>query len=155
MERTLIIIKPDALSKRLVGKIIAELEKTSLRMVAAKMMILTEEQAGEFYREHREKPFYKPLLQFLGSNPVLVMVWKGDDAVGLSRKLIGATDPVNADEGTIRKMWAQDGRHNIIHGSDSNESAEREINFFFPGLQDIFNWEYKEYEKYEKENTGS
>lgn len=131
LERTLIIIKPDAFSKKLVGRVIAELEKAGLKAVGARMVLLNAEQAEGFYAEHKGKDFYAPLIKFMTSNPVMVMVWEGKDAILRARTLMGATNPANAEEGTIRKRWAQDGRHNIIHGSDSKESAEREINFFF------------------------
>lgn len=144
-ERTLIIIKPDAFSKKITGKIIAVLEDNDLKMVAAKMVRLSPEQAGGFYKEHKGKHFYEPLIDFMCSNPILVMVVEGEDVVSRSRELMGATDPSEAAPGTIRKKWAQDGRHNIIHGSDSLNSASREIGFFFPDTGEIISWEEKEY----------
>jgi nucleoside-diphosphate kinase len=145
MEKTLIIIKPDSLSKGVLGNIIAEFEKAGLKPLAAKMVFMTKEQAQGFYSEHVGKQFYGPLVEFMSSNPAIVMVWSCPDAVILARSIIGATNPANAEEGTIRKQWAQDGRHNAVHGSDSNQSAEREISFFFPENNGIFEWEKKEY----------
>ncbi len=144
-EKTLIIVKPDAFSKRVVGKVISEFEKADLRILGAEMIWMSLEQAEEFYVEHREKEFYKPLVNFMSSNPVIVMVWEGEDAIKRARSFMGATDPRFAREGTIRKRWAQDGRHNIVHGSDSKKSAEREINFFFGDLKGIYKWHEKEY----------
>lgn len=138
LERTLIIIKPDTFSKKLAGKVIAELEEAMLKPVGAKMILLNTEQAKKFYTEHKGKDFYEPLVEFMTSNPVMVIVFEGEDAISRARTLIGATDPADAEEGTIRRRWAQDGRHNIIHGSDSVQSAEREIEFFFPDSQQIF-----------------
>lgn len=138
LERTLIIIKPDTFSKKLAGKVIAELEEAMLKPVGAKMILLNTEQAKKFYAEHKGKDFYEPLVEFMTSNPVMVIVFEGEDAISRARTLIGATDPADAEEGTIRRRWAQDGRHNIIHGSDSVQSAEREIEFFFPDSQQIF-----------------
>lgn len=145
IEKTLIIIKPDALSKKVAGKIISELESIDIKPLAAKLICLNNEEAQEFYSEHRGKEFYNPLIKFMTSNPVMVMVWEGVDAITRVRKLLGATNPVEADEGTIRRKWAQDGRHNIIHGSDSIQSAKREIEFFFPNEKDIYYWEEKIY----------
>ncbi|MFH1414837.1 MAG: nucleoside-diphosphate kinase [Elusimicrobiota bacterium] len=145
MDKTLIIVKPDAFSKSVIGKVISKLEETGLKIMAAKTIWMNNEQAEAFYAEHKGKGFYEPLVVFMSSNPVMVMVWGGDNAVIRARCIIGATDPADADEGTIREQWAQDGRHNIIHGSDSAESAEREIGFFFSDSEDIFKWEGKEY----------
>lgn len=145
LERTLIIIKPDTFSKKLAGKVIAELEEAGLKPVGAKMILLNTEQAKKFYAEHKGKDFYELLVEFMTSNPVMVIVFEGEDAISRARTLMGATDPANAEEGTIRRRWAQDGRHNIIHGSDSVQSAGREIEFFFPDSQHIFPWEDKEY----------
>jgi nucleoside-diphosphate kinase len=145
MERTLIIIKPDSLSKKVAGSIISEFEKTGLKLVGTKMVSIDSDKAGEFYAEHKGKDFYEPLVNFMTSNPALVMVWEGEDAITRARTIIGATNPANAEEGTIRQRWGQDGRHNAVHGSDSPASAEREINFFFNGVNEVFNWETKEY----------
>ena len=144
-ERTLVIIKPDALSKKVAGRIISEFENAGLKMLGARMILLTPDEAERFYAEHRGKPFYEPLIDFMISNPVMVTVWEGDGAVLRVRELMGVTDPARAAEGTIRKRWAQDGRHNAVHGSNSLESARREINFFFPEGKDIFQWDKKEY----------
>ncbi|MBN2406744.1 MAG: nucleoside-diphosphate kinase [Elusimicrobia bacterium] len=145
MEKTLIIIKADAFTKRLVGKVISKLEDSGLRILGAKMIWFDKALAREFYIEHKSKDFYYPLINFITSNPVMVMVAGGENAVTGSRKIIGATDPARAREGTIRRMWAQDGRHNIVHGSDSPVSAKREINLLFPGEEGIYEWEDKEY----------
>lgn len=145
MSRTLIIVKPDAFSKKVAGKVVARLEDAGLKPVGAKMIRLSAEQAQEFYAEHKGKEFFEPLISFMSSNPVMVMVWEGEDAIKRARDLMGATNPADAEDGTIRKKWAQDGRHNIIHGSDSKKSAEREIKFFFPNADQMFTWEEKEY----------
>lgn len=145
MEKTLIIIKPDSLSRGVSGSIIAEFEKDGLKPLAAKIVLMDKEQAQGFYVEHEGKHFYEPLVEFMSSNPAMVMVWGGQDVVARARFIIGATDPANAEEGTIRKQWAQDGRHNAVHGSDSVKSAEREIKFFFTENNGIFEWEKKEY----------
>ncbi|MEA3507061.1 MAG: nucleoside-diphosphate kinase [Elusimicrobiota bacterium] len=142
---TLIIIKPDALSMGLAGKIIAELEKEELKLCGARLVQLTKERAKEFYREHSNKDFYGPLVDFMSVNPIFVMVWAGENVIKRSRKIIGDTDPRDAKEGTIRKKWAQDYRHNIIHGSDSPSSAAREIEFFFPSGRGIYRWKKKEF----------
>lgn len=146
MEQTLVIIKPDAFSKRMVGKIIDRFEKENFRMVACRMVFLSEKEAKLFYKEHQAKKFYLPLVDFISSNPFLVMVWKGDKVVSKMRKIIGNTDPNLAEEGTVRRMYANDNRHNVVHSSDSQKSAEREIELFF-SKEEIYNWEDKEYKK--------
>ena len=145
MEKTLLIIKPDAFSKKVAGGVISRLEKEGYRMAAAKMMWFSKDTANRFYCEHKGKVFYDPLIEFMCSNPVMVMVWEGKSIISGARKLMGATDPAKAETGTIRKDWAANGRHNIIHGSDSKESAEREIKFFFPESADIYSWQEKVY----------
>lgn len=145
MEKTLIIVKPDAFSKKVAGEVISQFEKNGLRLLGARLVLMDKEKAGEFYTEHKGKEFYSPLVNFMTSNPAMVMVWEGDDAVSFARSIIGATNPADAAEGTIRKMFGGDGRHNIVHGSDSVQSSEREINFFFPGMADVYSWEEKEY----------
>ncbi len=144
-EDTLIIIKPDAFSKELVGRIISELEEVGLKIFGCRQVRLSKGEAKEFYREHRGKEFYEAVSDFMSSNPILVMVFSGENAVSRARKIMGGTDPRDAEEGTIRKRWAQDYRHNIIHGSDSLTSAKREIKFFFPGGEGIYWWKKKEF----------
>jgi nucleoside-diphosphate kinase len=145
-ERTLIIIKPDALSKKVGGRIISAFEENNLRLVGAKFIHLGREQVEQFYAEHRGKEFYEPLVQFMTSNPCLAMAWEGPDAIKRAREVIGATDPAQAKEGTVRRNYATDNRHNAVHGSDSVKSAEREIAFFFTAAE-IFDWEDKIYKK--------
>lgn len=130
-ERTLSIIKPDATRRNLTGKINAKFEESGLRIVAQKRLHLTEEQAGKFYEVHKERPFYGELVSFMMSGPVVVQVLEGDDAVALNRKVMGATNPANADAGTIRKEFAESIEANSVHGSDSLENAKKEIAFFF------------------------
>lgn len=130
-ERTLSIIKPDATRRNLTGKINAKFEENGLRIVAQKRMHLTEAQAGKFYEVHKERPFYGELVSFMISGPVVVQVLEGDDAVATNRKVMGATNPANADAGTIRKEFAESIEANSVHGSDSLENAKNEIAFFF------------------------
>lgn len=130
-ERTLSIIKPDATRRNLTGKINAKFEENGLRIVAQKRLHLTPEQAGKFYEVHKERPFYGELVSFMISGPVVVQVLEGDDAVALNRKVMGATNPANADAGTIRKEFAESIEANSVHGSDSLENAKKEIAFFF------------------------
>lgn len=131
IEKTLSIIKPDATAKNVIGEIYSRFEKNGLKIVAAKKMHLTEEQAGEFYAEHKERPFFKDLVAFMTSGPIMVQVLAGADAIKKNRDLMGATDPKKAEEGTIRRDFADSIDANAVHGSDSAESAEREIAFFF------------------------
>jgi nucleoside-diphosphate kinase len=130
-ERTLSIIKPDATRRNLTGKINAKFEESGLRIVAQKRLHLTEEQAGKFYEVHKERPFYGELVSFMISGPVVVQVLEGNDAVALNRKVMGATNPANADAGTIRKEFAESIEANSVHGSDSLDNAKKEIAFFF------------------------
>jgi len=130
-ERTLSIIKPDATRRNLTGKINAKFEDQGLRIVAQKRIHLTEEEAGKFYDVHRERPFFKDLVSFMISGPVVVQVLEGADAVALNRKIMGATNPANAEAGTIRKEFAESIEANSVHGSDSLDNAKREISFFF------------------------
>src|SRR5690606_29045918 len=119
--------KPDGVQRGLVGEIIARFERKGLQLVAAKLLQLSEQQAEAHYAEHVGKPFYPPLITFITSGPVLAMVWQGDDAIELCRALMGKTNPLEADPGTIRSDYAVHMNRNLIHGSDSKESAEREI----------------------------
>ena len=130
-ERTLSIIKPDAVAKNAIGEIIARFEKAGLKVVAAKMLHLSEEKAGGFYAEHKERPFFKDLVGFMTSGPVVVQVLEGDDAIAKNRDLMGATNPKEAAPGTIRADFAVSIDENAVHGSDAPETAEREIAFFF------------------------
>ncbi len=130
-ERTLSIIKPDATRRNLTGKINAKFEEQGLRIVAQKRMQLSEAQAGKFYEVHKERPFYGELVSFMISGPVVVQVLEGDDAVAANRKIMGATNPANAEAGTIRKEFAESIEANSVHGSDSLENAKNEIAFFF------------------------
>ena len=131
IEKTLSIIKPDAVQKRLIGKIYSRFEDGGLRVVATKMLHLDDDMAGGFYAEHNGRPFYEALIEFMTSGPIMVQVLEGEDAVALNRKLMGATDPREAEVGTIRADFASSIDANAVHGSDSIESAQREISYFF------------------------
>ena len=131
VERTLSIIKPDAVAKNVVGEIVARFEKAGLQVVAAKMMQLDDANAGGFYAEHKERPFYKDLVAFMTSGPVFVQVLEGENAILTNRDLMGATNPKEAAAGTIRADFATSIDANAAHGSDSAESAAREIAYFF------------------------
>lgn len=135
VERTLSIIKPDATKRNLTGKIVSKFEDAGLRVVASKRIHLSPAQAGAFYAEHKERPFYGELVEFMGSEPVVVQVLEGENAIAKNREVMGATDPAQADAGTIRKEFALSKGENSVHGSDSPESAAREIAFFFSGLE--------------------
>ncbi|HBF07490.1 MAG: nucleoside-diphosphate kinase [Pseudomonadota bacterium] len=135
MQRTLSIIKPDAVAKNVIGEINARFEKAGLRVVAAKMLQLSEAQAGGFYAEHKERPFFKDLVSFMTSGPVLVQVLEGENAVAQNRDLMGATNPKEAAAGTIRADFAVSIDENAVHGSDSETSAAREISYFFSALE--------------------
>ncbi len=130
-ERTFSIIKPDATRRNLTGKINAKFEENGLRVVAQKRIHMTEDMAKRFYAVHKDRPFYGDLVKFMISGPVVVQVLEGDDAVALNRKIMGATNPANADAGTIRKEFAESIEANSVHGSDSLENAKNEIAFFF------------------------
>ena len=131
VERTLSIIKPDAVGKNVVGQIISRFEEAGLRVVAAKMLHLSDDVAGEFYSEHKGRSFYPDLVAFMTSGPVVVQVLEGEGAIARNRQLMGATNPQEADAGTIRADFAQSIDANAVHGSDSPGSAEREIAYFF------------------------
>ncbi len=131
-ERTLSIIKPDAVAKNLIGEIYSRFERAGLRIVAARMLHLTEEQAGEFYAVHKDRPFFKDLVAFMTSGPVMVQVLEGEDAIAKNRELMGATNPKEAAPGTIRADFAETVDENAVHGSDAPETAAAEIAFFFP-----------------------
>ncbi|MEH3106766.1 MAG: nucleoside-diphosphate kinase [Sphingomonas fennica] len=129
--RTFSIIKPDATRRNLTGAVTAMLEEAGLRVVASKRIQMSKEQAEGFYAVHRERPFFGDLVSFMISGPVVVQVLEGEDAVALNRRVMGATNPANADEGTIRKVHAESIEANSVHGSDSAENAEIEIAYFF------------------------
>lgn len=132
-ERTLAIIKPDAVGKSLIGKIVAHLEEDGFVVRELRMERLTAERAREFYAVHAGRPFYESLVAFMTSGPCVPMVLEAADAVGRLRETIGATDPAQAEAGTIRRLYAESVERNAIHASDSPENARREIEFFFPG----------------------
>jgi nucleoside-diphosphate kinase len=134
-ERTLSIIKPDATRRNLTGRINAKLEEAGLRIMAQKRLRLTAEQAGHFYAVHKERPFFKDLVSFMISGPVVIQVLEGDNAVARNRDVMGATNPANAAPGTIRKEFAESIEANSVHGSDSAENAAQEIAFFFSELE--------------------
>ena len=134
-ERTLSIIKPDATRRNLTGRINAHFEENGLRIVAQKRMSLSPAQAEAFYGVHRERGFFRDLVAFMTSGPVVVQVLEGEDAVAQNRKLMGATNPTNAEPGTIRKLFAENIEANSVHGSDSAENAAAEIAFFFSGIE--------------------
>lgn len=135
MNRTLVIVKPDGVERRLSGEIIARLERKGLSIAAAELRLITAEVAGQHYAEHAEKPFFGSLVEFITRSPALVMVIEGpEDTYKIVRNLMGATNPAEAAPGTIRGDLATEMTENLIHGSDSNESAAREIALFFPGL---------------------
>lgn len=131
VERTLSIIKPDATKRNLTGAINQRFEENGLRIVAQKRVWLSEKQAGAFYEVHKERPFYNDLVSFMVSGPVVVQVLEGENAVLKNREVMGATNPADADEGTIRKDFAESIEANSVHGSDSAENAANEIKFFF------------------------
>ncbi len=134
-ERTFSIIKPDATRRNLTGKITAKFEEAGLRVIASRRVWLSPDQAGKFYAVHKERPFYNDLVKFMTSGPVVVQVLEGDDAVAKNRKVMGATNPANADAGTIRKEFAESIEANSVHGSDSAENAKIEIAFFFSEVE--------------------
>ena len=135
MERTLSIVKPDGTNKSVIGEVIARYEKNGLRVAALRMIKMSKEQAEGFYYVHRERPFFGSLTKFMSSGTAVVMVLEGENAISKVREIMGATNPEEAAEGTIRKDFATNIEQNTVHGSDSPESAEFEINYFFNSLQ--------------------
>ncbi len=131
IEQTISIIKPDAVAKNVIGEIYDCFEKAGLSIVAARMMHLSEQQAGEFYAVHKERPFYKDLVKFMTSGPVMVQVLEGENAIAKNREVMGATNPAEAAEGTIRARFASSIDENAVHGSDAADTASTEIAFFF------------------------
>lgn len=134
LERTFSIVKPDAVAKNHIGEIYARFEKAGLRIVAAKMLHLTQSQAEGFYAVHKERPFFKDLVKFMVSGPVMLQVLEGESAVQKNRDIMGATHPQNAAAGTIRKDFASSVEENAVHGSDAPETARAEISYFFPDI---------------------
>ena len=135
VERTLMLIKPDAVKKEVEGKIIAHVQEKGFKLVALKKLRLTKEQAKQFYIVHKDRPFYDELCEFMSSGPIVAMVWEGENAISEIRKIMGATDPAKAEEGTLRKLYGSNVGENAVHGSDSPESATVEIPFFFSRLE--------------------
>jgi nucleoside-diphosphate kinase len=135
IERTLSIVKPDGVGRNLVGEIINRFEKAGLRVVAARMMQLSQREAEGFYAVHRERPFFKDLVKFMTSGPVLVQVLEGDGAIAKNREVMGATDPKKAAPGTIRADLAHSIDENVVHGSDAPDTAAREIAYFFREIE--------------------
>jgi nucleoside-diphosphate kinase len=136
IERTLSIMKPDAVAKNVIGEIYTKFEKGGLKIVAARMMHLSRERAEQFYSVHKERPFFGELVDFMVSGPVIVQVLEGSDAIARNREIMGATDPTKADAGTIRAEFADEVTENAVHGSDAPETAAAEIQFFF-GADDL------------------
>ena len=137
IQQTLSIIKPDATKRNIVGKILSKFESSGLKIIAQKKIQLTENQAQEFYKVHEERPFYNDLVKFMISGPVVVQVLEGDNAVAKNRDVMGATNPEDAKDGTIRKEFAESLEANSVHGSDSTENAKIEISFFFSKIEII------------------
>ncbi|WP_297455082.1 nucleoside-diphosphate kinase [Persephonella sp.] len=135
VERTLMLIKPDAVKKGVEGKIIAHVQEKGFKLVALKKLKLTKEQAAQFYIVHKERPFYDELCEFMSSGPIVAMVWEGENAIERIREIMGATNPEEAAEGTLRKLYGTNIGENAVHGSDSKESADYEIPFFFSRLE--------------------
>jgi len=131
VERTLSIIKPDAVAKNVIGKIYSRFEKAGLKIIAAKMQHLSREQAEGFYAVHRERPFFNDLVEFMSSGPVMIQALEGENAIALNRQLMGATNPAEADVGTIRADFAESIEANAVHGSDGPDTANTEIGYFF------------------------
>ena len=135
MQKTFSIIKPDAVKRNLIGHINQMIESSDLKILASKKMYLTKNQAEIFYEVHRERPFFNSLVEYMTSGPVQVQVLEGEDAIAIYRKIMGATNPAEAEEGTIRKLYAESIEANSVHGSDSEENAKIEISFFFSGSE--------------------
>lgn len=140
MEKCFTMLKPGAVNRRIIGEVISRLEKKGLKLIAVKMMNISPELAANHYAEHKGKAFYDGLIEYITSGPVVAMVWAGDNCVQLVRKLVGSTNPAEAMPGTIRGDYCSHTQHNIIHASDSDESAEREVNLFFKP-EELIIWE--------------
>ena len=137
MEKTLSIVKPDGVEKNVIGEVIRRFESKDIKVVGIKMVKLSKVQAEGFYAVHKERPFFGSLTDFMSSGPCVLMVLEGENVIPRARKIMGATNPEEADNGTIRKDFASDIEHNIVHGSDSPESADYEINYFFNQLETV------------------
>ena len=135
MERTLTIIKPDAMEQHVAGKILTRLEEEGFRIVAVRLVRMSEQEAGGFYAVHKERPFYGDLCRFMSSGPAMPIVLEREDAIARLRNIMGATDPAKSKDGTIRKAFATSIERNCVHGSDAPETAAAEIGYFFPGLE--------------------
>jgi nucleoside-diphosphate kinase len=140
IERTFSIVKPDAVRKGTIGGVLAKLEGAGLKIVATRMIHMTTAQAEEFYGVHRERPFFRSLVEFMTSGPVVVSVLEGENAIARNREVMGATDPAKAADGTIRKLFGANIENNAVHGSDAPDTARQEIAFFFPGAE-LFRYE--------------
>ncbi|KIL17161.1 Nucleoside diphosphate kinase [Bacillus pumilus] len=140
MDKTFLMVKPDGVERQLIGEIVSRFEKKGLQLVGAKLMSIPKEVAETHYGEHKEKPFFEELVDFITSGPVFAMVWQGEQVVDVTRQIIGKTNPKEALPGTIRGDYGLTVGKNIIHGSDSPESAEREINLFFK-QEELTNWD--------------
>jgi nucleoside-diphosphate kinase len=134
MERTLAIVKPDGVERRVAGRVLARIEEEGFEIVALRLVRMSRREAEGFYAVHRDKPFFNDLTAFMSSGPALVMVLQADDAIARWREVMGATDPARADEGTLRKQFATNIERNVLHGSDAPETAAIETAYFFPGL---------------------
>ena len=134
LERTLSIIKPDAVEKNVIGKVLSRFEDAGLKISAMRLALLSKDDAAGFYAVHKDRPFFNDLVEFMSSGPVCIQVLEGDDAIKKNRDLMGATDPKNADKGTIRADFAESIDANAVHGSDSPENAAIEIAYFFPSM---------------------
>ncbi len=135
MQRTLSIIKPDGVQKNLIGDVIKVFQDNGLRIIAMKMKLLSKQEAEGFYYVHKERPFFGELVEFMTSSPLVLIILEGENAIAANRKIMGATDPNEAEAGTIRAMWADSKQNNIVHGSDSEESAAFETGYFFAGIE--------------------
>ncbi len=135
VERTLMLVKPDAVKRNLEGKIIAHVQEKGFKLIGLKKLKLTKEQAEKFYYVHKERPFFGELTDFMSSGPIVAMVWEGENAISAIREIMGATNPEEAEEGTLRKLYGTNIGENAVHGSDSSESAKYEIPFFFSELE--------------------
>ena len=137
IERTLSILKPDTVEKNKIGEVIALIEKAGLKVIAARMAHLSRPQAEGFYAVHKERGFFSELVEFMTRGPVVILALEGENAIATYRKVMGATNPANAEAGTIRKLYAKDVGENAVHGSDAPETAAQEIGYFFPGYEVI------------------
>ena len=135
LQRTFSIIKPDAVKKNATGDILAQIEKAGFRILSLKKLEITKHQAEQFYAVHASRPFFSSLTDFMSSGPIVVLALEKENAIADLRKLMGATNPANAEQGTIRKKWASSIEHNAIHGSDAEETARYELSFFFAGYE--------------------